>query len=164
MKTLIVALTLILGTSTVSFAANSATATKGRYYANATKLDLDPKLPEPFARTQAAQVFVNHDEQDISLVFLMSESEGIDVTFPTVSDLTDTCGIRTIIAAPPAGSTPYYKDFEIKVIDYSANHCTETTPPATTVATLKSYEVHHKATTFSTILAEPLKEAPPQNN
>lgn len=156
---------LLLGTMLVlGFSAHATQPTKGNYYANATDFKLDPKLPEPFARTAAVQVLVNHDLQDASLVFLMSEAEGIDVTFPIVKDTTDNCNVREITAAPPEGSTPYYKDFEIKVIDYSGNTCDSTKVPAATFATLKSYEVHHKSTTYSTILAEPLKIVPPEHN
>lgn len=143
-----------LGIATQSLAAETKTGTE---YANATKMELDPKLPEPFARTQAAQMILNYDEQDVTLVFLMSETEGIEVTFPITSDVTDICNNRTVIATPPAESTPYYKDFEIKVVDYSKNSCDTVKVPAPTVATLKSYEVHHKSTTFSTLYAEKLQ-------
>ncbi len=144
--------------------AQAAKPTKGNYYANATDFQLDPKLPEPFARTRAIQVLVNFDFQDASLVFLMSESEVIEVTFPIVKDTTDNCNIREVIAAPPEGSTPYYKDFEIKVTDYSENICENIKAPAATVASLKSYEVHHKSTTQSNILAEQLKIVPPEEH
>lgn len=147
-----------------AFTVQAAKPTSGNYYANATQFNLDPKLPEPFARTQAAQVIVSFEHQDVSLIFIMSDSEGIDVTFPMVSDKTDRCNVREIIAAPPAGSTPYYKDFEIKVIDYSENTCDSVKAPSATVATLKSYEVRHQTTTHSTILAEGLKPSPKDEN
>lgn len=133
---------------------------KGSFYANATKFELDPKLPEPFSRTQTAQVIVNYDQQDVSLIFLMSDSEGIDVTFPMISVKKDACGVKEIVAAPPAGSTPYYKDFEIKVIDYSEKTCEQVQAPAPTFASLKSFEVRHQATTYSTIHAESLQPSP----
>lgn len=145
---------LLVGFATQSFAAKTTT---GSEYANVTKMVLDPKLPEPFARTQQAQMVLNYDEQDITLIFLMSEKEGIEITFPITSDATDACNNRTIVATPPAGSTPYYKDFEIKVIDYSGNTCSSVTPAAPTLATLKSYEIHHKSTTFSTLYGEKLQ-------
>jgi hypothetical protein len=149
------------------FTAVSAHAAKpqnGVHYANATNFNMDPKLPEPFSRSQAAQVIVDLDEESITLVFLMSDSEGINITFPLVSDLTDACGNRELIAAPPAGSTPYYKDFEIKVIDYTENNCASVKVPAPTFASLKSYEVRHKATTYSTLFAPALQVAPKESH
>jgi hypothetical protein len=134
-------------------------AAGGSFYAKSTSFQLDPKLPEPFSRAQIVYVMVNYDQQDVSLVFWMSDSEGIDVTFPMVRGQTDACGNVEIIAAPPAGSTPYYKDFEIKVIDYRGNKCEQVKVPAPTFASLKSYEVRHQATTYSTILAEQLQPA-----
>lgn len=153
MKQVFLAL-LLLGIGTQSFAAKLTT---GSQYANATKMELDSRLPEPFARTQAAQMILNYDEKDATLLFLMSEEEGIEVTFPITSDVTDTCNNRTIIATPPANSTPYYKDFEIKVIDYSENTCDSVTAAAPTVATLKSYEVGSNSKTLSTLYAGKLQ-------
>ena len=145
---------------TAAIAAQAAKPTAGNFVAESESFQLDPKLPEPFARSKTIQVYVNFDYKDVSLVFGISEKEGIEVTFPIVKDSTDTCNIREIIAAPPEGSTPYYKDFEIKVIDYSENTCNSITAPAMTVATLKSYEVHYKTTTESKILAGAFKTAP----
>ncbi|MGZ3770580.1 MAG: hypothetical protein ACXVCP_13415 [Bdellovibrio sp.] len=153
MKHLFITL-LVLGAGLNSFAAK---ANKGTQYANATKMELDSKLPEPFARTQAAQMILDYDQHDATLVFLMSETEGIEVTFPITSDVTDNCNNRTIIATPPEGSTPYYKEFEIKVVDYSENTCGNIRPAAPTVATLKSYEVNHKSSTLSTLYADKLQ-------
>jgi hypothetical protein len=145
----------------LSFAgAAVAKPTSGNFVAVANHFELDSKLPEPFARAKTVHVYVNHDYHDASLVFLVSEAEGIEITFPIVKDSTDECNNREIIAAPPEGSTPYYKDFEIKVIDYSENKCENLKIAAPTFASLKSYEVRHKATTHSTILAEALKPAP----
>jgi hypothetical protein len=132
-------------------------AKTGSYYANANKFELDPNLPEPFARTTAAQVIVNHDQAAVGLVFLMSETEGINVDFPIVKDTTDACNNREILAVPPSDSTPYYKDFEIKVIDYSENTCANVEVPAATFATLRSYEVKKDVKTFSKLYAEKLK-------
>lgn len=145
---------LMLAFGMQTYAADSNT---GLQYADVTKMELDPNLPEPFARTQVAQVMIDNNDQAATLMFLMAEDEGIEVTFPIVSDMTDACSNRTVIGAPPAGSTPYYKDFEIKIVDYSANTCTNIQPLAQTVATLKSYEVRHKTTTLSTLLAGKLK-------
>lgn len=125
--------------------------------ANMTHLNLDPKLPEPFARTQAGLVSIDSTSKDATLVFIMSESEGIEVTFPIIQEMTDACNNTVTVAAPPASSTPYAKDFEIKIIDYTGNTCAEIKPEAPTVATLKSYEVSHKSTTLSTFHAEALK-------
>jgi hypothetical protein len=125
-------------------------------YANATEFKLDPKLPEPFARTTFAQISLNSVEKDVTLIFIMDETEGIEITFDVISDKTDKCHNREVVAGPPAGSTPYYKDFEIKVIDYSKNTCPELKIPAPTFASLKTYEVGHKATTYTTIFAEAL--------
>lgn len=153
MKNIFIALTLISGGIQASAANEKAPNSE---YANFTKMELDPMLPEPFARTQAAQVIVNNKEQDVSLAFLMSESEGIEVTFPITSDVTDECHNRTVVAAPPFNSTPYYKDFEIKVIDYRKNTCA-TTPEAVTVVTLKSYEVNTNSKTLSKLYAGALQ-------
>ena len=147
-----------------SFSSQAYGTASGNFYANAHKFELDPKLPEPFSRTQAVQVVVSHEHQDVSLVFLMSDSEGIDVTFPMISEQVDQCRVREIIAAPPAGSTPYYKDFEIRVKDYSESTCDKTAVGAETLATLKSYEVRHQSTTFSKIYAEALKPVPSEKN
>jgi hypothetical protein len=152
---------LFLGVGTQCFAAKSTT---GSHYTDVTKMELDPKLPEPFARTKAAQVILNFNEQDATLVFLMSDEEGIEVTFPITSDATDNCNNRTITATPPAGSTPYYKDFEIKVTDYSENTCSSLTAAAPTVATLKSYEVGSKSKTLSTLLGGKLQEYKPEKS
>ena len=151
MKILITTLVLTLISSN-SFAASK---TKEVFYTNATNFKLDPKLPEPFARTVAAQVMINEIEEDASLIFVMDEegSEGIEVTFPTTSDSTDKCNVRTIVATPPAGSTPYYKDFEIKIVDSSNTTCTLAPTQAPVIATLKTYEVGHKTTTLSTLQA-----------
>lgn len=100
------------------------------------------------------------EEQAITLMLIMSESEGIDITFPIVNDETDNCHNRTITAAPPAGSTPYYKDFEIKVTDYSQNQCDTVQAPAPTFATLKSYEVRKNVKTLSNFYAEKLQVSP----
>lgn len=153
---------LILATTLLTVvAANAETAATENFYADATSFQLDPKLPEPFARTKAIQVQVSFEHKDLGLVFVMKPNEEwIDVYFPLVSDKTDACNVRELIAAPPAGSTPYYKDFEIKVLDYSKNICDHVNAPAATVATLKSFEVRHNSTTLSTILAETLKPAP----
>jgi|GEM_PF-5760163 len=126
--------------------------------ANFTKMILDPKLPEPFSRSQGGIVMINQSQQDATLVFYMSDSEGIEITFPITSINKDTCNNTTTVATPPPGSTPYYKDFEIKVIDYSGNTCAEIKPEALTIATLKSYEVHYKTTTLSTMHAGALVE------
>ncbi|MGZ3789188.1 MAG: hypothetical protein ACXVLQ_11735 [Bacteriovorax sp.] len=151
---------LLLSTVITSAWAKNPEAEKVVVYANATEFKLDPNLPEPFARTTAAQVSLNPTENDLTLTFIMDESEGIEVTFDITSDNTDKCNNREIVAAPPAGSTPYYKDFEIKVIDYSKNTCADLKVPAPTFASLKTYEVGHKTTTYSTIFAEAFKPAP----
>jgi hypothetical protein len=152
---------LLLGAGTQGFAAKSTT---GSQYTDVTKMELDPKLPEPFARTQSAQVILNYDEKDATLNFLMGETEGIEVTFPITSDSTDTCNNRTIIATPPSNSTPYYKDFEIKVIDYSENTCSSVTMTAPTVATLRSYEVGSNSKTLSTLFGGTFQEYKPTNS
>jgi hypothetical protein len=152
-----------LGALMLVFTAVSAQATKptkGNYVADATTIQLDPKLPEPFARAKAVQIYTNFDYQDVTLFFYISDSEGIEITFPIVKDSVDSCSNREIIAAPPEGSTPYYKDFEIKVIDYSENSCDNIKVAAPTFASLRSYEVRHKATTQSSFLAGFFKEAP----
>ena len=144
-------LAIILLTNITLFLTINVNASEGDHvnlYANSTEFNLDPKLPEPFSRTKGVQVLVNGDYQDVSLLFLISETEGIEITFPIVKDSIDQCQNREIIAAPPAGSTPYYKDFEIRVIDYSKNNCDNLKLPAMTYASLKSYEVRHQATTF----------------
>lgn len=156
MKILFTALVLSLIASN-SFAASK---TKNVIYTNATSFKLDPKLPEPFARTVAAQIMINEVEEDASLIFIMDEAgtEGIEVTFPTTSDSTDACNVRTVVAAPPEGSTPYYNDFEIKIIDSSKSTCSNNAVQAPVVATLKTYEVGHKSTTLSTLLADKFKK------
>lgn len=150
---------LLLGVGTQSFAGK----TTGSQYANVTKMSLDPKLPEPFARTQAAQMILNYDEQDATLIFLMDETEGIEVTFPITSDSTDNCNVRTIVATPPSNSTPYYKDFEIKIVDYSGLTCETVPVVAPTVATLKSYEVGSDSKTLSTLYGEKLQAGKQSN-
>ncbi|MGZ3772775.1 MAG: hypothetical protein ACXVCY_07995 [Pseudobdellovibrionaceae bacterium] len=151
---------LLLGLGAQSYAAKPTT---GAHYAVVTKMDLDAKLPEPFARTKAAQVALDFDEKDATLTFIMSEQEGVEITFPITSDSTDACNNRTVIATPPADSTPYYKDFEIKITDYSENTCDSVKAAATTVATLKSYEVGYKSTTLSTLLAGKLQPVKKEN-
>ncbi|MDD4976185.1 MAG: hypothetical protein PHY93_17645 [Bacteriovorax sp.] len=156
MKKLLLA--LLLSTAiTNAWAKNNEAEKKVIVYANATAFTLDANLPEPFSRTVAVQVSLNPIENDATLTFLMDESEGIEVTFDIISDTTDKCNNREIVAGPPVGSTPYYKDFEIKVIDYSKNTCKDLKVPAATFASLKTYEVGHKTTTYSTILAEALQ-------
>jgi hypothetical protein len=162
MKIFMSALLLILISSN-TFAASK---TKNIFYSNVTSFRLDPKLPEPFARTIAAQIMINEVEQDASLIFIMdeNETEGIEVTFPTTSDSTDACNVRTIVAAPPEGTTPYYNDFEIKIIDSSNSKCPKAPNQAPVVATLRTYEVGHKSTTLSTLLADKFKKVENQNN
>ncbi len=157
MKILMTTLLVILISSN-TFAASK---TKNVFYTNVTSFKLDPKLPEPFARTIAAQIMINEVEEDASLIFIMdeNESEGIEVTFPTTSDSTDACNVRTVVAAPPEGSTPHYNDFEIKIIDSSNTKCPIAPNQAAVIATLKTYEVGHKSTTLSTLLADKFKKA-----
>ncbi|MGZ3745241.1 MAG: hypothetical protein ACXVB1_05695 [Pseudobdellovibrionaceae bacterium] len=149
---------LLLGVGTQSFAEKS---TRGSFYTDVNKMELDPKLPEPFARTKTAQVILNYDEHDATLIFTMSDSEGIEVTFPITSDATDNCNNRTIIATPPSNSTPYYKDFEIKVVDSSDNTCDSVNAAAPTVATLRSYEVGSNSKTLSTLFGGKLQKFTP---
>ncbi|MEY4617778.1 MAG: hypothetical protein RJB66_2738 [Pseudomonadota bacterium] len=165
MNTIIKTSLVFAATVLTAIAAQAEKPMTGNFYADATNAQLDPKLPEPFARTKAVQVQVSFEHKDLGLVFVMvPNEEWIDVFFPLVSDKTDACNVRELIAAPPAGSTPYYKDFEIKVIDYSENICDDVKAPAPTVATLKSYEVRHKSTTHSTILADSLKAFPAEGS
>ena len=160
MKFLITALLLTLISSN-SFAASK---TKNVFYTNVTDFKLDPNLPEPFARTMAAQIMINEVEEDASLIFIMDEqgTEGIEVTFPTTFDSTDKCNVRTVVAAPPEGSTPYYNDFEIKIIDSSNSTCPLAPNQSPVIATLKTYEVGHKTTTLSSLSAGKFQKIPPQ--
>lgn len=130
------------------------------YYANISRFEMDPNLPEPFSRTKSGQIILNFEHQDITLYFLMSESEGINVTFPITSDTKDSCNNRKIIATPPPESTPYYQDFEIQVIDYSQNKCDNLKIEAPTFASLKSFEVRKNVKTLSHFYAEQLKVSP----
>ncbi len=145
---------LLLTTTFTSWAAVADSENSNTVYANATEYKLDANLPEPFARTTAAQVSMNSAENDVTLIFIMDETEGIEITFDIISDVTDKCHNREITAGPPAGSTPYYKDFEIKVIDYSKNTCSEIKVASPTFASLRTFEVGHNAKTYSTIFAE----------
>lgn len=150
---ILLAILVVMGLSQSGMAEKAKT---GSYYANVNKFELDANLPEPFARTTAAQVIVNYDQSELVLMFLMSESEGIEVAFPIVKDTVDACNNREIQAIPPSNSTPYYKDFEIKVVDYSENTCANVQVPSATYATLRSYEVGKNVTTFSKLYAEAL--------
>lgn len=163
MKALLLSVAMIAVGAT-SFADTTSSAKVVDQYANVTKMTLDPHLPEPFARTTAAQVILKNTEAEATLIFIMDESEGIEVTFPITSDMTDACNVRTVIATPPSDSTPYAKDFEIKVVDYSNNTCKDKKVEAPTVATLTSYEVQYKSKTFSSFLAEKLAKYTPQQD
>lgn len=160
MKTLLLTV-LLFAVGTTSFAKSKPQIVN--QYANVTQMTLDPNLPEPFARTQEAQIVLKYTEQAATLLFAMDETEGIEVTFPITSDVTDKCQVRTVTATPPENSTPYYKDFEIKVIDYSANTCSSTKVEAPTIATLRSYEVGVNAKTLSTFKADRLTVYKEQN-
>lgn len=139
----------------------------GMFFAPATRIDLSPKLPEPFKLVSNVLVNVDYPNKRVMLSFVMppasKDSAGgvIRVGWAYQEDVVDKkCGVRTIKAVAPKESTPYYENFVITVMDYLHNTCEENKGLPKTQVIFETFEIAYNEKTQSSIWADALTPIP----
>lgn len=140
---------------------------EGMFYAEAIDMTLDKKLPEVFKFVAHALVAVDYPNKRVMLSFLFppqsKDDQGsmVRVGWAYQDDNVDQkCGVRTIKAVAPKGSTPYYESFVITVKDYTNNTCAEFKDAPKTEIVFDTFEVAYNEKTKSVITASPLVPIP----
>lgn len=139
----------------------------GMFYAEATRLDLSPKLPDLFKMVSNVLIAVDYPNKRVMLSFVIppagKDSPGgvVRVGWPYQEDTVEKkCGIRTIKAVAPEGSTPYHESFVITIADYQRNTCMDLKGLPKTQVTFDTFEVNYNEKTQSSIWAGELKPIP----